>query len=463
MDYPAYLVYRKSGIEWLGDIPDHWELKKFRFLFSFGRGLGITKENLLDEGIPCINYGEIHSKYGFEVIPEKHPLKCVTPDYLETGTSSLLSVGDFVFADTSEDIEGSGNFSHLNSDTPTFAGYHTVIARSISNDVPRYMAYLFDSLPYRFQIRKTVSGVKVFSITQAILKNCYLWLPQKTEQIQIAQFLDHKTQQIDQLLAKKQTLIDKLNEQRIALITHAVTKGLNPDVTLKDSGVEWLGKVPKHWQVRRVRFLVEKIEQGWSPQCFNYPAEDDSWGVLKVGCVNSNYFDPMENKELPEEMEIRPEYEIKSGDILISRANTKELLGSAALVPNNVRSRLLLCDKLYKLISNKELLNEFFILFLRSFATRPHYEREATGASGSMQNIGQDTVKNLPVTVPPYAEQAQIVEYLDKETARIDRMVELNQQTMDKLKEYRTALITAAVTGKIDVRNWQQESNHANP
>lgn len=230
---------------------------------------------------------------------------------------------------------------------------------------------------------------------------------------------------------------------------------------MKDSGVEWLGDVPKNWDVVRVRFLVDKIEQGWSPQCFNYPAEDDEWGVLKVGCVNSNCFNPNENKALPEDIENRPGYEISPGDILISRANTRELLGSAALVPDGVRSHLLLCDKLYRLDSNKMLLNEFFILFLRSFATRPHYEKEATGASGSMQNIGQDTVKNLPVSVPPEAEQAQIVEYIGEKTARIDRMAELNQQAIAKLREYRTALITAAVTGKIDVRNWQKNKEAA--
>ena len=262
MQYQPYPEYRNSGIEWLGDIPNHWDVKKFRFLFSFGRGLGITKANLLDEGVPCINYGEVHSKYGFEVVPEKHPLKCVAPDYLETGVSSLLNNGDFVFADTSEDVEGSGNFSHLNSDTPTFAGYHTVIARPISDNSSRYIAYLFDSLRYRYQIRKAVSGVKVFSITQEILKNCYLWLPPIKEQNHIVRFLDHKTQQIDQLIAKKQTLIDKLNEQRIALITHAVTKGLNPDVEMKDSGVEWLGKVPKHWDVRRLKFVTESFGGG---------------------------------------------------------------------------------------------------------------------------------------------------------------------------------------------------------
>ena len=136
------------------DLPEHWRKIRFRHLFTFDRGLGITKANLKDEGIPCVNYGEIHSKYGFEVNPEKNALKCVDEEYLESGKKSLLKNGDFVFADTSEDLEGSGNFTYLNSNAATFAGYHTVIARLQSDDNPRYIAYLFDSGSFRAQVRK---------------------------------------------------------------------------------------------------------------------------------------------------------------------------------------------------------------------------------------------------------------------------------------------------------------------
>lgn len=453
MDYPAYPGYRESGIEWLGNIPDHWELKKFRFLFSFGRGLGITKENLLDEGIPCINYGEIHSKYGFEVIPEKHPLKCVTPDYLETGTSSLLSVGDFVFADTSEDIEGSGNFSHLNSDTPTFAGYHTVIARSISNDVPRYMAYLFDSLPYRFQIRKMVSGVKVFSITQAILKNCYLWLPQKTEQIQIAQFLDHKTQQIDQLIAKKQTLIDKLNEQRIALITHAVTKGLNPDVKMKDSGVEWLGEVPEHWEVSKLGYFSESLQTG--PFGSQIHAEEYIDGGIPLinpaEIINGTLrYNPRVSVDDATAERLK-RHQLIEGDIVIGRRGE---MGRAGLTKKENVGWLCGTGSLRARLETDKLMPEYLLQLFSLAGTADYLSLQSVGST--MDNLNTSILNQLPIIIPPMEEQREIVAYLDRETARIDRMVELNQQTIDKLKEYRTALITAVVTGKIDVRNWRQ-------
>ncbi len=223
-------VKKDSDIDWLGDIPSHWDVIRLRFLFSFSRGLGITKANLVEEGIQCINYGEIHSKFGFEVIPEKHKLKCVDQLYLEKSPEALMNKGDFVFADTSEDLEGSGNFSYLNSDTEIFAGYHTVIARPIQIIDSRYMAYIFDSQIFRSQIARHVSGVKVFSITQKILKNSYVWLPPLQEQKTIVSYLDLEIKKIEGMIEKIKQAIEKLIEYKSSLITKVV-KG---DVDVRD-------------------------------------------------------------------------------------------------------------------------------------------------------------------------------------------------------------------------------------
>lgn len=213
---------KDSGVEWIGQVPEHWEVKRFRNLFDFGKGLSITKENLQDEGIPCVNYGEIHSKYGFEVIPERDALKCVDSKYL-VFKNSMLNKGDFVFADTSEDIEGSGNFTYLNSSTRIFAGYHTVITRLKTTAIHRYIAYYFDSLSFRNQIRNKVKGVKVFSITQSILKGTFVLLPNLKEQQKIANYLDTQTAKIDQAIALKTAHIEKLKEYKSVLINDVVT------------------------------------------------------------------------------------------------------------------------------------------------------------------------------------------------------------------------------------------------
>lgn len=213
---------KDSGVEWIGQVPEHWDIKRFRNLFDFGKGLSITKENLQDEGIPCVNYGEVHSRYGFEVIPERDALKCVDSKYL-VFNNSMLNKGDFVFADTSEDIEGSGNFTYLNSSTRIFAGYHTVITRLKITAIHRYIAYYFDSLSFRNQIRNKVKGVNVFSITQSILKGTFVLLPNLKEQQQIADYLDTQTAKIDQAIALKTAHIEKLKEYKSVLINDVVT------------------------------------------------------------------------------------------------------------------------------------------------------------------------------------------------------------------------------------------------
>ena len=247
--YQSYPEYKDSNIDWLDAIPEHWTTSKLRYTFSFGKGLTITKENLRDKGIPCVNYGEVHSKYGFEVNPQKHPLKCVDEKYLKTSSYALLQNGDIVFADTSEDIDGSGNFTQLVSDEQIFAGYHTIISRPFDRECSRFYAYLLDSKELRTQIRHAVKGVKVFSITQAILRGVSIWLPPIDERTQIANFLDHETAKIDTLIDKQQQLIKLLKEKRQAVISHAVTKGIpnkkHPQAPMKDSGVEWLGEVPE--------------------------------------------------------------------------------------------------------------------------------------------------------------------------------------------------------------------------
>lgn len=213
-----------------------------------------------------------------------------------------------------------------------------------------------------------------------------------------------------------------------------------------------LSRIPAHWQVKRLRFATTGIEQGWSPQCDNEVADDDRWGVMKVGCVNGDRFDPLENKALPTNLDPIPAYELLPGDVLVSRANTKELVGSAAVVPEGVRRKLLLCDKLFRVRPTDEIDVFFLTYFLRTPIARFQYEREANGASGSMQNIGQDTIKNMMLPIPPKDEQRLIVRFLDWKANQIDQMHTAISFQHTRLAEYRSALITAAVTGQIDVR-----------
>ncbi len=318
----------------------------------------------------------------------------------------------------------------------------------------RFLGYALQNTKFIDRVVAHSTGVSYPAINPTELIAISVRYPiDRAEQKHIANFLDWKTGQIDALIAKKRALLDRLKEQRLAIITHAVTRGLDSNAPLRESGIPWIRHVPRHWGIKRLRFACRRIEQGWSPQCENQPADDGVWGVMKVGCVNGDIFDPTDNKALPTELSPAEEYELIPGDILISRANTRELLGSAAVVPDNTRSRLLLCDKLFRVSPDAEIRNDFLVYLLRTPVSRFQYEREATGASASMQNIGQGTIKDLIVMVPPIAEQDLICDFIRKNNQRIDSLVDSAQQVIFRLTEYRSALITAATTGQIDVRN----------
>lgn len=273
------------------------------------------------------------------------------------------------------------------------------------------------------------------------------------EQRAIAAFLDRETARIDALIERKERQIALLQEKRTVLICHAVTRGLDHNAKMKNSGIDWLGEVPANWEVRRLRRDVLTIEQGWSPQCDNLQAEIGDWGVLKVGCVNGVEFDENENKRLPADLEPKVRYEIKAGDVLMSRANTKELLGNAIVV-NRVRPRLILCDKLYRIRFHEEqLAPEFAVMMLGSSSSRYQLERDASGTSGSMQNIGQDTIKQLLYVRPPVSEQSKIISEINRRCASMDLAKGKISHSVSLLREYRSALISAAVTGIIDVQN----------
>lgn len=214
-----------SGIEWIGEIPEHWDTIKFKDLFKFGSGLTITKSDLLDEGIKVINYGEIHSKYKFDLDINRDELKCVDKSYLENRKNALINKGDFVFCDTSEDREGSGNCIVLreNNDELIFAGSHTVTARLIRNENPIYIRYMIMASSVKEQISSIVVGIKVYSITQAILKTIIGVLPPLKEQEEIANYLDKKCSQIDNIISTKEKLLTEMEAYKKSLIYETVT------------------------------------------------------------------------------------------------------------------------------------------------------------------------------------------------------------------------------------------------
>jgi len=448
--YQAYSEYKDSGVEWLNEIPKHWSMSKLRYIGSFGKGLSITKENLSDVGIPCVNYGEVHSKYGFEVDAETHPLKCVDKKYLQTSPNALLSKGDLVFADTSEDIEGSGNFTQLVGNLPVFAGYHTVVVRPDEGGFARFLAYVLDSLEYRTQVRTAVKGVKVFSITQAILRNTNVWLPSFSEQKQIAKFLDHETAKVDTLIEKQQQLIKLLKEKRQAVISHAVTKDLNPNAPMKDSCVEWLGDVPAHWEVSKLGFYAIKIGSGKTPRGGADIYQDAGVLFLRSQNIYDEGLRISKNEAVFISNDIHEEMKgtkVLGGDVLLNI--TGGSIGRTCLVPKdfvgaNVNQHVCI------LRFNSDF-NEFFSYVLKSHLIKEQIDSCQTG--GNREGMNFDQISGLIVCIPPKNERLEIIESIKSAIKRFDKLESKSNNAIRLIKERRTALISAAVTGKIDVRS----------
>ncbi|WP_446891487.1 hypothetical protein [Aeromonas veronii] len=337
---------------------------------------------------------------------------------------------------------------------------HVCIIRLNKSEIIRFVSWAVKAQSTKAQIDNAQTGAAREGMNFEQIASLLLSLPPETECEKISDFLDYETARIDRLIAQQQRLIELLKEKRQAEISHAVTKGLNPNAPMKDSGVEWLGQVPEHWIVRRLKHHIISMDQGWSPQCEARLAEEDEFGVMKVGCVNGGVFRFSEHKALPAELEPKTEYRLKKGQLLVSRANTRELVGSAAVVDADY-DQLLLCDKLYRIKLSSDASPEFVALLLGTSAYRGQIELSASGASDSMQNIGQSTIKELPIAVPPMDEANDILKYVAARLCTFDCLNNQLQQQNLLLQERRTALISAAVTGKIDLRGWTPPAEEA--
>ena len=294
-------------------------------------------------------------------------------------------------------------------------------------------------------------------VPDAYVRGYYFALPPLEEQKAIAAFLDRETAKIDGLIAEQERLIELLKEKRQAVISHGVTKGVNEGAVKKHSGVQWIGEIPQKWTVCEVRRVVNQIEQGWSPECLGRHAELSEWGVLKTGCVNYGRFAEQENKALPDDLTPATEYEVRPGDVIMSRANgSPELVGATAIV-ESVRPRLMLSDKLFRFGFGKDLDPRFFVLIFNARYMRAQIERAISGAEGLANNLPQSALKSFVLALPPMAEQSEIVKRISAKLQEIDRLGGEAATYIALAQERRSALITAAVTGQIDVRGLAEQ------
>ncbi|MBY5928925.1 MULTISPECIES: restriction endonuclease subunit S [Gammaproteobacteria] len=451
MVFPTYKEYIDSGSRWLGDIPAHWTTKKLKFL-AVVQPSNVDKKTIEDE-VPVLlcNYTDVYKN---EHIDGSLSFMGATATKEEI-KKFTVELGDVIVTKDSEDrndiaipASASENVKNL------VCGYHLTQIKPKHLD-GRFLLRLFQSKGFNAQFIVAANGVTRFGLPQNAIANAVSPVPPIEEQKTIGRFLDHKTAQIDLLIAKKQSLLDKLAEQRTALISQAVTKGLDPSVSMKDSGVDWLGEIPGHWhRVLLVRLII-RFEQGWSPSCEAREASKDEWGVLKSGCVNYGIFDERQHKTLPASLTPIESLEVKPGNILMCRASgSKHLIGSVARI-KSCRANLIFSDKTYRISLNEKLIDpDFFVFAMKSKYIREQIELSISGADGLANNIPQASVKSYQFVLPEIDEQRAIVKVLTEKSDRISLQEEKTKAVIERLQEYRSALITNAVTGKIDVRDF---------
>jgi type I restriction enzyme, S subunit len=426
------------------NISQDWLIQPLKYLCTHSAiyGVNISSEAYVQDGIRFLRTTDIREdgvlNEGGVYLPK------------ELAQGYILQDGDLLISRS-----GTVGRAFLYSSQYGLCSYAGYLVRFVlqSTQSPRYYFYITKSSQFQLwlgtaSIESTINNVNGEKYANFLLPN-----PPLSQQRRIADYLDRETAKLDALIGAKKRLLELLAEKRRSLITQAVTRGLKPDVPMQDSGIESLGNIPAHWNIEHLKYHLFNIEQGWSPQSDNFPAALDEWGVLKVGAVNGWDFNSNENKRIPPELEIPLEYEIRSGDILVSRANTPELVGSASLV-KEVRSKLILCDKLYRLIpQGNRLLPEYLVFYLRSSSSRFEFERDASGSSSSMQNISQGTLANLWIPIPPVDEQIQMVTYIKNKLSLIEKLETTARQVIALLQERRTSLISTAVTGQLQIPN----------
>lgn len=437
-----YPSYRDSGVPWLGAVPEHWEVKRNKLLL---REIHDLSPDGTEELLTVSQYTGVTRRRD----------RLSKEGELLTNAASLAGYKRVMPGDLVINIMLAWNGSLGVSDVPGIVSpAYCVFRASLLTAEPRFLHYLFRTSIFT-GVFKTVSTGVVDSrlrLYPDVFFRLPSLLPPLHEQRTIVGFLDQADRRIRRHIRAKQRLIVLLNEQKQAIIHQAVTRGLDPSVCLKPSGAEWLGAVPEHWGEVLLGRCLLRIDQGWSPVAAEGEVSADQWVVLTLSSVRRGMFQADAIKPVPVEARVPEGIEIVDGDLLLTRSNTRELVGDVCIV-RGARPKTLISDLIYRLVLDPAVFEPGFLMYqLLSPIGRWQIERDARGSSGSMPKIAQRHIKSWRVVVPPIDEQRRIVTALDGALGNIRASVDRITTEINLLREYRTRLIADVVTGKLDVR-----------
>ena len=350
------------------------------------------------------------------------------------------------------------------------SGYHLALLRSHTRHLAgEFLFRALQSQDIAYQLHLCANGVTRYGLSHDAIKSVQLPVPPLPEQTAIARFLDHVDRRIQRCIRAKEKLIALLEEQKQAVIHEAVTGRIDvrtgrPNRAHKTSGVEWFKLLPAHWEIRRLKSLVKRIDQGVSPQAENRLADDTSWGVLKAGCVNGGVFRETEHKRLPLHTAVDPVLAVRTGDVLVSRASgSPRFVGSVGRIPS-LRHNLILSDKTFRPIFNHAVDPDFMVFAMNCRYYRQQVEQAISGAEGLANNLPLSSLKSFCFALPPLHEQRRIVTCLRDFTEKLTASTTRTTREIALLNELNTTLITNAISGKVDVlRGSRQAARDRSP
>ena len=427
-----YDEYKDTGIEWIPQIPKHWEVVRTKFVIkNQTKGNGITKLEVFEDGdTPCVRYGEIYSKYNHSFdkcfsYTKKEILSCLR--YFEKG--------DILVACTGELVEEIGKNIVYMGEQPCLAGGDIIILKPNQNSL--YLNYVLNSKNSQEQKSYGKTKLKVVHISSSEIGNIFIPLPPLSEQEKIVEYLEHKTQKIDAYVAERERELQLLSELKEAEVANVVTRGINPNAKMKDSGIPWIGMIPEHWEVRRLSSLFVGDIDINSDFKYQY-------------AFKFNYGSLVLKNEVGDIEEYRTTYEkysiLKQNDIVINGLNlnydfvsqrvaqapSDGIITSAYIVLRpRVGTNSNYCTYLFKSMDNKKIFHGM--------------------GKGIRLTLSFEELKKQFIPLPPLEEQQAIVAYIEEKCKKIDALVEALEAEIEQLKEYKQSLIADCVTGKIKV------------
>lgn len=428
--YKPYPAYKDSGVEWLGKVPEHWNIERVRQRYHLRNGYPFNSSLFQPEGEAenrLIRIRDLTPTDAFIYTEEA----CTDNALIGNGDVLIGMDGDF------NAVLWNEGRAKLNQRVCALRGATVAQTKYFLYSIPMVLGI----------INNTAYATTVKHLSSGEVMSAKLAFPPQKELGKIVEILDRETARIDSLVAAKTRFIELLKEKRQALITRAVTKGLDSTVKMKDSGVEWLGQVPEHWEISAIKHWFTTTSGGTpdTKQQDRFYTEDGGTPWIRTTDLNNGRLDEFEISITDDAIKETACSIVPCGSVLVAMYGGAGTIGKNALLKIDACINQALCA----LLPNRFFDDEYTFLYVQFY--KPYWMIDAE-SSRKDPNINQDLVKNAKIMRPSINEQHDIVEYINRKTTRIDALIDKTQRSIELLKERRSALITAAVAGKIDLR-----------